>query len=300
MTESMSETQSKPSVDPSGALEGLSLVDIGVNLTNQRFHRDLLAVLARAAEAKVLDIIITGVDLESSREALALCQRVDELAPLGLRLWCTAGVHPHDSAQVEERYLDELRALHTAHPNLIVAVGECGLDYERDYSPRASQRACFEAQLSLATELERPLFLHERGAHEDLYSMLRSAGPEVARRSVVHCFTGRRQAMERYLSLGCSIGVTGWVCDERRGLELQGMVSALPLDRLLVETDAPYLTPRSLRPKPKKGRNEPATLPHIVAELARYMGRQEAELWRASTENATRLFGLPERGAGAG
>ena len=297
MTEREPEMSATLSADLSAEFMELSLVDIGVNLTNQRFQSDLLAVLARAAESRVLDIIITGVDLESSREALALCQRADELAPSGLRLWCTAGVHPHDSGQVEAGYLDALRALHSTHPDLVVAVGECGLDYERDYSPRPKQRACFEAQLALASELERPLFLHERGAHEDLYAMLKSAGAEVARRSVVHCFTGQGHEMERYLSLGCSIGITGWVCDERRGLELKRIVSASPLNRLLVETDAPYLTPRSLRPKPKRGRNEPATLPHIVTELARYMGKQDVELWRASTENATRLFGLPAREA---
>ena len=272
------------------------LIDIGVNLTNARFERDIEQVLERAASARVLDLIITGVDLVSSRRALELCQELGERRADGLRLWCTAGVHPHDSGAVEGGYLEALRALHLDHPSHVVALGECGLDYERDYSPRERQLACFEAQLELALELERPMFLHERGAHEDLYALLRAAGPALAARSVVHCFTGERQAMERYLALGCSIGVTGWVCDERRGEGLQRLVRDLPLERLLVETDAPYLTPRTLRPKPKRGRNEPATLPHIVSELARHMGRAEEELWTASAANAERLFRLPARG----
>lgn len=270
----------------------LSLVDIGVNLTNHRFQADLEEVLRRATEVGVLDLIITGVDLDSAREALALCQARPEGA---LRLWCTAGVHPHDSAKATPSDLQALRALHEEYTTHIVAVGECGLDYERDYSPRAQQRGCFEAQLALALELQRPIFLHERGAHEDMYALLRDAGSGLTGRAVVHCFTGNREAMERYLELGCYIGITGWVCDERRGTELQALVKDLPLERLLVETDAPYLTPRSLRPKPKKGRNEPSTLPYIVSELARHMGQSEEALWRSSTQNASTLFRLPSR-----
>jgi len=275
------------------------LIDIGVNLTSERFARDLDEVLARAVSARVLDLIITGVDVESSQRALELCHSASSssatLKGAGLRLWCTAGVHPHDSGALKEGDLARLERLHRAEAPQLVAVGECGLDYERDYSPRSAQRACFEAQLSLAAELDRPLFLHERGAHEDMYAMLRAAGRERCAQAVVHCFTGDRATMERYLELGCSIGVTGWVCDERRGGALQEAAPHLPLERLLIETDAPYLTPRSLRPKPKRGRNEPATLPHIAEELARYMGCELSELRRASRRNAERLFRLPQR-----
>jgi TatD DNase family protein len=274
---------------------GARLIDIGVNLTSPRFDADRADVLARASEAGLEALIITGVDVESSARALELCleQRADPARLHEPTLYSTAGVHPHDSGALKPHDLTTLRSLHEAHPSLIVAVGECGLDYDRDYSPRASQRACFEAQLELAAALKRPLFLHERAAHEDFYATLKEAGAELCERAVVHCFTGSRRSLSRYLELGCSIGVTGWLCDERRGGELRELAPLIPLNRLLVETDAPYLTPRSLKPKPKKGRNEPATLPHIVATLATLRGEPLERVWRESTQNAARLFQLP-------
>lgn len=273
----------------------LYLIDIGVNLTNDRLFRDFEHILSRAETSRVLDLIITGVDLKSTLHALELCIRFREDRVSPMRLWCTAGIHPHDSATAQEVDFEQLKTLHQRHSDLIVAVGECGLDYERDYSPRTTQRKCFERQLEQAVQLNRPVFLHERGAHQDMLKILKSAGSELSSRSVLHCFTGDQSSMERYLELGCLIGITGWVCDERRGLELKKAVSTLPLDRLLVETDAPYLTPRTLRPRPKKGINEPSFLPHIVQELARSMKRSEEELWEASTRNAERLFRLPPR-----
>ena len=275
--------------------QGARLIDIGVNLTSPRFEADRAEVLARASEAGLEALIITGVDVESSARALELCleQRAHPARLDEPTLYSTAGVHPHDSGALKPDDLQRLHALHKAHPSLIVAVGECGLDYDRDYSPRAAQRACFEAQLALAVELQRPLFLHERAAHEDFYAMLKEAGAEVCERAVVHCFTGSERSLRRYLELGCSIGITGWLCDERRGGELRELAPLIPLNRLLVETDAPYLTPRSLRPKPKKGRNEPAALPHVVATLAALRGEPLERVWRESTHNATRLFQLP-------
>lgn len=273
---------------------GASLVDIGVNLTNKRFEPDLPLVLSRAYEAGVAGLIITGVDEESSRRALELCLAHPPSAepPFSPHLWSTAGVHPHDSGATREGYLKRLETLISSSPERIVAVGECGLDYDRDYSPRDAQRACFEAQLELAERLDKPLFLHERAAGDDFYAMMRAAGPERCARSVVHCFTGSARDLERYLHLGCSIGITGWLCDERRGEELRALAPHIPLERLMIETDAPYLTPRSLRPKPKKGRNEPATLPHIAHTLATLRDEEPETLWRSTTHNAARLFGL--------
>ena len=266
------------------------LVDVGVNLTSSRFERDRDEVVARARAAGVAGLVVTGVDERGSREALALCGRY---RGSGVGVWCTAGVHPHDSAGVagDAGWVGRLRALCGEGRGAVVAVGECGLDYERDYSPRAAQRAAFEAQLDLAAELGLPVFLHERGAHEEFFSIL-SGRWGALRGGVVHCFTGGPAALERYLGLGCYVGVTGWVCDERRAGDLRAAAAGLPLGRVLVETDAPYLLPRTLRPRPRDGRNEPSLLPHVVESLAGFMGVGAGELGRASAENARALFGL--------
>src|SRR5262249_4358658 len=144
------------------------------------------------------------------------------------------------------------------------AVGECGLDFNRDFSPRPVQERWFAAQLALAAALDKPVFLHERDAHARFVAILKEAPPV---RGVVHCFTGTRAELDVYLEMGLHIGITGWICDERRGAGLAALVRHVPLDRLLVETDAPFLVPRDLRPRP--AHNEPAFLPHIAQTVAR-------------------------------
>ncbi|HEY6823058.1 MAG TPA: TatD family hydrolase, partial [Steroidobacteraceae bacterium] len=183
----------------------------------------------------------------------------------------------------------ELAAL-ARHPE-VVAVGECGLDYFRNLSPRAAQLQAFHRQLELAIEIGKPVFLHQRDAHDDFLATLREhAG---AWRGVAHCFTGSAEQLHAYLQLGLAIGITGWICDERRGAHLLALVPQIPAGRLLLETDAPYLLPRDLTPKPASRRNEPAYLPHIAATVARARGEPLASLARSSTESARLLFGLP-------
>jgi TatD DNase family protein len=258
-------------------------IDIGSNLTHSSFAGDLGSVIDRAARAGVTRQIVTGADLQSSRAAAALASAHPTA------LWCTVGVHPHHATELDPARRGELESL-LSLPR-VVAVGECGLDYFRDFSPRAAQRAAFVAQLEIAAASARPVFLHQRDAHQDFIAILAEFRPALAG-GVAHCFTGGPRELEAYLALDLSIGVTGWVCDERRGADLREAVPLIPPDRLMIETDAPYLLPRDLKPAPKSRRNEPAFLPHIAQVIAGLRGESPEALAATTSRNAVRLFGL--------
>ncbi len=262
----------------------MDLIDIGANLTHDSFDRDRDAVLQRARAAGVARMIVTGASREHSPKALALAQ-----AHPGT-LFATAGVHPHHAVEYTEECDAEMRALH-AHPE-VVAVGECGLDYFRDFSPRPAQRRAFERQLQIAVDTGKPLFLHQRDAHADFMAMMKNFDGKLGP-AVVHCFTGSREELFDYLDQDWHIGITGWLCDERRGQHLRDLVLHIPVNRLMVETDAPYLLPRTLKPMPKDRRNEPAFLPHIVEELARDRQEAVADTARITAETAAAFFRLP-------
>ena len=261
----------------------MEFIDIGSNLTHESFAADRAQVLARAAAAGVAQQVVTGADLASSLHAAQLA------AGNPHRLYSTAGVHPHHAADFAAFGRDQFDALLARDE--VVAVGECGLDYHRDLSPRDAQRAAFIAQLEMAVRTGKPVFLHQRDAHRDFTAILEDYAPRLAG-GVAHCFTGGVAELEDYLRLGLSVGVTGWVCDERRGGALRDAVARIPGDRLLIETDAPYLLPRDLLPKPASRRNEPAFLPHIARVVATLRGEPVEELAAATTANARRLFGL--------
>jgi len=266
----------------------LELIDIGVNLTHRSFRSDREEVLFRARAAGVRALIMTGTSLPHSREALALSRSHPEM------LFSTAGVHPHEAVHCDPATLLELRGL--AKDSEVVAVGECGLDFNRDFSPRPVQERAFAAQIELALEVRKPLFLHERDAHKSFLSILdryADSGRRLPVPVVVHCFTGDGKALDEYLMRGFHIGITGWICDERRGKELQQLVKRIPLDRLMLETDAPFLLPRDLREKPPAGRNEPATLPHIARAVARCFELPLEEIAAATTKTAASFFRLP-------
>jgi TatD DNase family protein len=261
----------------------LDLIDIGSNLTHASFDADRDAVMSRALQAGVRRQIVTGADLASSRSAALLASQHPS------RLWSTAGVHPHHAesfAAAQHGELLELLGLES-----VVAVGECGLDYFRNLSPPAAQRSAFVAQLEIAAQVGKPVFLHQRDAHDDFSAILKDFRGSL-QGGVAHCFTGGRAELEKYLALGLYIGVTGWACDERRGLGLKDAVPGIPEDRLLLETDAPYLLPRNLKPQPKGRRNEPAFLPHIATVIAALRGTTLHSIAAASTRNAERLFAL--------
>jgi len=258
-------------------------IDIGVNLTHESFAPDREAVIERARAAGVVQMIVTGADIASSQAALRLAQAHPRT------LFATAGVHPHHAAALEAEQLPRLRAL-LAQPQ-VVAVGECGLDYYRNFSPRAAQLRAFEWQLALALDCGKPLFLHQRDAHSDFVALLRSHGAGTLK-GVAHCFTGDAGELDDYLALGLSIGITGWFCDERRGRHLAALVARIPAERLLLETDAPYLLPRDLRPLPANRRNEPMNLPHIGAAVAAARGESSRACAAHTSAHARALFGL--------
>ena len=259
------------------------LVDIGVNLTHKSLVRDLDGVMQRALDAGVRRMVVTGTSLAASADAIALCTRYPD------RLVSTCGVHPHHASDWDEATLGELEAL--AQSPWVRAIGETGLDFNRNYSPRDTQERAFEQQLELAARLQMPLFCHQHDAHERFVELLRARRDRLGR-VVVHCFTDRENALVDYLDLDCYIGITGWICDERRGLELQRLVRLIPAERLLLETDAPYLLPRNLEPKPAGRVNEPANLPHILREVARHRGEAADRLAVQTRDNSVRFFAL--------
>jgi TatD DNase family protein len=259
----------------------VQLIDIGANLTHPAFHADLHEVLARAARAEVAQIVVTGTSVPESVAALALAKAHGNV-------FCTAGVHPHHARECDQATIPALRVL--AQQPRVVAIGECGLDYNRNYSPHPDQAKWFEAQVDLAIELRKPLFLHSRDAFPDFSNLLRSKKNLTP--AVAHCFTGEKAELRAYLDLGLYIGVTGWICDERRGRHLLELVGEIPADRLMLETDSPYLTPRDLRPQPKARRNEPAHLPHILRTIARALGKPPERVAEETTRNARAFFGL--------
>jgi len=266
----------------------MQLIDIGANLTHDAFDRDRNDVLQRARDAGVAQLVITGASRAHSPLALQLSQQHPGF------LYATAGVHPHHAVEFTSECEAEMRVLQ-ANPQ-VVAVGECGLDYFRDFAPRPAQHRAFERQLQLAADNGKPLFLHQREAHEDFLAIMRSFDGRLGA-AVVHCFTGTREELFAYLDRDYYIGITGWLCDERRGAHLRELVRTIPANRLMIETDAPYLLPRTLKPMPKDRRNEPMFLAHIVEEVARDRGEDVTVTAANSTEAARTFFRLPEIGS---
>lgn len=266
----------------------MELCDIGVNLCDTSFRTDLDAVLARGRAASVTRMIVTGSSVAGSRQASELCAEHSE------SLWSTAGVHPHHAKDCDEDTPKALRDL-AALPK-VVAIGECGLDYNRDFSPRDVQRRWFEAQVELACDLNMPLFLHERDALDDQLAILRRHRARFDN-AVVHCFTGDETALRSYLDLDLHIGITGWICDERRGGHLLELLKLIPSNRLMIETDAPYLLPRTIKPKPKSRRNEPAYLSYVLRTVAECLGQPESAIAATTTATAIAFFDLPRTSA---
>lgn len=259
--------------------------DVGVNLTSPRLADP--EVLTRARDAGVSHMAVTGTSVEESARALELCRSK------GTGLYATAGVHPHYASDVDGQYLNQLR--HLASHDSVIAIGECGLDFNRNFSAPADQLNVFEQQLGLACELGLPVFLHERDAFEQQIALLSRYRSQLVG-GVAHCFTGTLEQMQAYLDLDLYIGITGWVCDSKRGAALREAVPHLPLNRIVLETDAPYLFPKTL--KVKQRTNEPAYLPHIAEQVCLLMGVDSETLRRHSVQNSMGLFRLgAEEGA---
>jgi TatD DNase family protein len=262
----------------------VQLIDIGANLTHASFDEDRDDVIRRAEDAGISRMILTGASEEGSKAALRLAQTRPG------KLFATAGVHPHHAAD----YTDDAHQLLSklTQSGEVVAVGECGLDFFRDFSPRDEQRIAFSRQLEIAEATGLPVFLHQRDAHEDFVRILEPRLGQISR-AVAHCFTGDEAALRQYIDMDLYIGITGWINDERRGAHLMDIVGLIPGDRLMIETDAPYLLPRSIRPKPATRRNEPAYLREVLRVVAEARGESEEQVAAATTANAETFFALP-------
>lgn len=256
--------------------------DAGVNLFSAQFDSDRAEVLLSASQAGVNRLLLIGSDITESQRNLTLCQPNPHYKT-------TAGVHPHQAAATASDWVTQLNVL-LAMPE-VAAVGECGLDFNRDFSPRPKQQQVFAEQLQLAKQWQKPVYLHERDAFDTQLAMLKE---QQISQGIAHCFTGDKAQLQAYLDLGLYIGITGWVCDERRGQALQQAIAYIPSDRLLLETDAPYLLPRNISPKPQSRRNEPALLPAIAAKVAELRGCSISELASECWRNSTTLFGYTD------
>lgn len=259
------------------------IIDIGINLMHKQFEKDREFIVKTAKEENVTPLIITGTSLRESKKA------ADYAGKMPQQLYSTAGVHPHDAKQCDKNTIKELRKL--LQLPQVIAVGECGLDYDRDFSPRDVQRKWFEEQICLAEEQNMPLFLHERSAFRD-FKLILERHKEICSRAVVHCFTGTGSELQTYLKMGCFIGITGWICDERRGVALRNLVKLIPLNRLMIETDAPFLLPRNMPKKPENKRNEPAFLQYILEDIATCFGKESEEIAKITFENTKRFFNI--------
>lgn len=255
-------------------------IDIGLNLFSKQFAGQEDEIVTRAAQQGV-GIIITGSSEHSSAQAASYVKKHPGI-------YATAGVHPHDAKSCDKLTIEHLRKLLQSSAQM-VAVGECGLDYDRMFSPKDVQLKVFEQQIELAEELNKPLFLHERDAAEDFAEILKRH-KDICSRAVVHCYTGTKATAERYLELGCRIGITGWVCDDRRNGDLLEALKVIPVERLMAETDGPYLLPRGI--KGLKNPNLPENIVYVVRKIAEVKGVEEDELKRTLLENTRKFFPL--------
>lgn len=258
-------------------------IDSCCNLTHPDFQQREQHVIQRGLAAGVINLIVPASSVEDGKKAVALADQYQQV-------YATVGVHPHLAKEWDENSYATLKNM--AQHEKVVAIGETGLDYCRNYSPAEQQRFVFEQQINLAAECGLPLLMHQRDAHHDFMKLLKPRRTKI-KRAVVHCFTGRRQALLDYLKLDLHLGMTGWFCDERRGKHLRTLIKDVPRNKLMLETDAPYLRPRHLK-KPAHGEanNEPALLPHIAEDIAVCLQVTVQQLARETTLTAQKFYGL--------
>ena len=226
-------------------------------------------------------IIVTSSSIKDTKKAISLAKQYPG------KLWATAGVHPHIAKDTSNDFIEELEKL--AMHNKVIAIGECGLDYHRNFSPPEIQRIIFEKQIKLSLRTDLPLFLHQRDAHEDFITMLKECTIGNIN-GVTHCFTGDKNQLKDYLDLGLYIGITGWICDPRRNQALLESIKYIPMDRLLIETDAPYLMPKQLEKKLKTRKNEPKYIREIAEFISSHKGIKIESLASMTKINSEKLF----------
>lgn len=258
----------------------MKIFDSHCHLDDRSFNEDLQDVLIRAATANVHRMLIAGVNEETSARAVALASQ-------HANLYASIGVHPHDAHACTEKTLANLSQL--ALTANVVAWGEIGLDFNRMYSPQSDQEKWFIRQLEMAEALDLPLIFHERDSHGRLIEILKGF-PLPRRRAVVHCFSGTESELAQYLEMGFYIGITGIVTIKKRGAALREMIPSIPSDRLLVETDAPYLTPTPQRNKFR--RNEPAFVSEVLSKVADIRETDPQAMADQVWTNTCTLFGI--------
>ena len=262
-------------------------IDIGINLTNKQFQNDVESIVQNAIDAEVYQMILTGTSIRNSEQSAALAKKYPNV------LYATAGIHPHDAKSFDAQSIPKLRAL-LKQPH-VVSVGECGLDFDRDFSPRPIQEQCYEAQLELAIEIQKPLFIHERTAFERFNAITDNYLSKLPK-AVVHCFTGSLQEAKTYLDKGFYLGFTGAISDGRRFDFLKEVVKYTPLDRLMIETDAPFMLPKNVPKhqltKYQERRNEPKFLPFVASTIAEFKTISVEKVAEQTMLNAKLFFGL--------
>ncbi len=256
----------------------ITYYDIGLNLFCKQFP-DPKKIIKDAEDAEVC-CILTGTDMKENK-------RID-LFTKENQVYGTAGIHPHNANSAKQEDFEWIEEI-IKNNKRIVAVGECGLDFDRMFSTKENQIRCLEKHIILAEKLNKPLFLHERSASEDFIKRFKKH-LDICSKSVVHCFTGDRKTVDKYLSMGFSVGITGWICDDRRAKELREAVKLIPLDRILIETDAPYLTPRNVQGLERT--NVPQNIKYVAKDLAKYMNVSEDVLIQQAKINTEKIFGL--------
>tara|TARA_E500000178_G_scaffold82953_1_gene81233 strand:- start:69 stop:866 length:798 start_codon:yes stop_codon:yes gene_type:complete len=261
------------------------LIDIGVNLSSHRFNDDRHSVLQNALDAGVGKLVLTGTSISESKETIDICNVLSHDFPNMLH--ATVGIHPHNAEQFTRTVAESLYDL--AGKDVVVAIGETGLDFYRTLATPKDQQESFVGHIELAEEIGLPLFLHERDAAKRQLEILSDYREHISK-AVIHCFTGDRATLHKYLDLDLYIGITGWICDVRRGSDLQAIVADIPLNRLMIETDAPYLLPQNMIFKPKNKRNEPAFLPWIAKKIANHRLESVNEIINKTSENAKMFF----------
>lgn len=265
----------------------MKYIDIGINLTNRPFQNEIQTIIKNAVDAGAEQMILTGTSVKNSEQSSALAKKYPD------NLFATAGIHPHDAKNFDADSIPRLRKL--LQESMVISVGECGLDFDRDFSPRPVQEKCYEAQLQLAIELQKPLFLHERAAFAR-FNFITDNYLSKLPKAVVHCFTGSLQEAKTYLDKGFYLGFTGAVSDTRRFEHLKAVVKYTPLDRIMIETDAPFMlpknVPKTLMAKFHERRNEPAFLPFVAKTIAEFKGISVEEVAEKTRQTAKLFFGI--------
>lgn len=262
--------------------KSIKMIDIGINLMSKQFNNDREQIVERALENGI-GLIITGTDLKSSEQAINFIRKHTYQ-----NIWCTVGCHPHNAKEMDLNYYKELNSLIENNKDIVVAVGETGLDYDRMFSPLEQQKKALSQMQYMAISSDLPMFLHERKAENDFVKIMKTQRT-LCRKSIVHCFTGSKETVYRYLQMGFYIGITGWVCDNRRNKELLEAIKIIPIERILIETDATYLTPQGLN---LDRRNTPDNLHYVLEKIAEIKKVDKNLLEESTLSNSRNLFNL--------